>query len=115
LRYNNNEGVFEWRTDLIASRKYWEEWYTGLSEKFLSVRVPKQLILFGSDRLDKTLMIGQMQGKFQVKLLPQAGGHMVQEDAPDKTAEALLEIRSRIIANMQQLLLAKSALNTPIV
>jgi len=40
---------------------------------------------------------------------------MVQEDAPDKTAEALLEIRSRIIANMQQLLLAKSALNTPIV
>lgn len=37
---------------------------------FLSVRVPKLLMLAGTDRLDKTLLIGQMQGKFQMALLP---------------------------------------------
>ena len=29
------------------------------------------LLLAGTDRLDKALMIGQMQGKFQLVLLPQ--------------------------------------------
>ncbi len=62
---------FVWRTDLSSSAPYWKGWYTGLSELFLSVTAPKILMLAGSDRLDKTLMIGQMQGKFQMSLLPQ--------------------------------------------
>ena len=37
-------------------------WYAGLSAKFLSVPAAKLLILAGPDRLDKPLMIGQMQG-----------------------------------------------------
>ncbi|KAM7330429.1 hypothetical protein ACRRTK_009618 [Alexandromys fortis] len=40
------------------------------------------------DRLDKDLTIGQMQGKFQMQVLPQCG-HAVHEDAPDKVAEAV--------------------------
>jgi len=55
------------------------EWFTNLSSDFLSVEAPKMLMLAGTDRLDKTLTIGQMQGKFQLEVLPQAG-HVIQED-----------------------------------
>lgn len=43
------------------------------------------LILAGTDRLDRELMIGQMQGKFQLTVIPEAG-HFVQEDVPEKAA-----------------------------
>lgn len=46
-------------------------WYEGLSEAFLGVKSPKVLMLAGTDRLDRTLTIGQMQGRFQMVLLPQ--------------------------------------------
>lgn len=62
---------YVWRTDLSASAPYWRGWYEGMSELFLTVKAPKILMLAGSDRLDKTLTIGQMQGKFQMSLLPQ--------------------------------------------
>lgn len=54
-------------------------WFTGLSNLFLSVKVPKLLLLAGTDRLDKDLTIAQMQGKFQLVVLP-AVGHVIQED-----------------------------------
>lgn len=38
-------------------------WFTGLSRKFLNCRTAKLLILAGTDRLDKELLIGQMQGR----------------------------------------------------
>lgn len=78
-----------WRTPLEESAQYWDEWYRGLSEAFLGLKVPKILILAGTDRLDKTLMIGQMQGKFQLVLLPRAG-HAVHEDEPEAVADAVL-------------------------
>lgn len=37
------------------------------------------LLLAGTDRLDKELTIAQMQGKFQLVLLPSCG-HAIQED-----------------------------------
>lgn len=40
---------------------------------FFLVIQPQILILAGTDRLDKPLTIGQMQGKFQLALLPQVG------------------------------------------
>ncbi len=49
-----------------------EGWYSGLSGAFLGVREPKVLLLAGTDRLDRALTIGQMQGRFQMVLLPQA-------------------------------------------
>ncbi|KAL8761981.1 MAG: hypothetical protein Q9184_001928 [Pyrenodesmia sp. 2 TL-2023] len=52
-----------WRTDLSATEHYWENWFAGLSRKFLAAKGGKLLILAGTDRLDKELMIGQMQGK----------------------------------------------------
>ena len=60
-----------WRTNLSQSQAYWKGWYEGLSEIFLQVKAPKLLILAGTDRLDKILTIGQMQGKFQMVVLPQ--------------------------------------------
>ena len=46
------------------------------------------LIIAGVDRLDRDLTVGQMQGKFQMQVLPQAG-HAVHEDVPEKMAEAM--------------------------
>lgn len=79
---------FVWRTDLLASEQYWRGWFAGLSEIFLSLAVPKMLVLVGTDRLDKTLTIGQMQGKFQMRVLP-LSGHAIQEDEPEALAETV--------------------------
>jgi len=51
-----------WRTNLSATKPFWENWFIGLSRKFLDARGGKLLLLAGTDRLDKELMIGQMQG-----------------------------------------------------
>ncbi|RUS79278.1 hypothetical protein EGW08_012965, partial [Elysia chlorotica] len=85
---------YTWRIDLSKTEKFWKGWFEGLSQKFLSCPVPKMLILAGPDRLDKDLMIGQMQGKFQLNLLPQCG-HAVHEDLPGKVADILANFMLR--------------------
>jgi protein phosphatase methylesterase 1 len=57
-------GRWAWKTELSSTEAYWENWFTGLSSKFLSGKGAKLLLLAGTDRLDKELMIGQMQGVF---------------------------------------------------
>jgi protein phosphatase methylesterase 1 len=52
-----------WRTELARTQRWWEEWFTGMSGLFLRGRAAKALVLAGTDRLDKELMVGQMQGK----------------------------------------------------
>ena len=42
------------------------------------MRAARLLVLAGTDRLDKELMIGQMQGKFQMEVVPDVG-HMLHE------------------------------------
>ncbi len=73
------------------------EWFLGLSEKFLSMKTAKLLVLAGTERLDKPLTIGQMQGsstylihvgKFQIEILSESG-HFIQEDEPEKLAEIM--------------------------
>ena len=83
-----------WRTDLAATAPWWEEWFKGMSSKFLTGRGAKLLILAGTDRLDRELMIGQMQGKFQLVVIPEAG-HFVHEDVPGKVAGLLVEFYRR--------------------
>ena len=46
-------------------------------------------MLAGTDRLDTPLNIAQMQGKFQLVLVPEAG-HVIHEDEPGRTAAAVL-------------------------
>jgi protein phosphatase methylesterase 1 len=73
LFFQNDEGEWVWRTDLSKTQAYWENWFGGMSGKFLSARGAKMLILAGTDRLDKELMIGQMQGKDGPKMRNKRG------------------------------------------
>ncbi|XP_035773440.1 protein phosphatase methylesterase 1-like [Anopheles albimanus] len=79
---------YAWRIDLSKSEKYWEGWFSGLSQKFLDVHVPKLLLLAGIDNLDRALTVGQMQGKFQLQVLARCG-HAVHEDRPHEVAEVI--------------------------
>ena len=60
--------MLRWRTNLHASALYWESWFKGLSEKFLATSANKLLILVDTDRLDNTLLIGQMQGRYELSV-----------------------------------------------
>ena len=79
-----------WRTDLMASKPYWTEWFKGLTQTFLNVAMKKQLILAGSERMDKELTIAQMQGKFSMKVIHDCG-HVIQEDQPAQVAHSIQE------------------------
>ncbi|XP_015594392.1 protein phosphatase methylesterase 1 isoform X2 [Cephus cinctus] len=79
---------YAWRIDLAKTEQHWSGWFKGLSAAFLNIPSPKMLLLAGVDRLDRELTVGQMQGKFQMQVLP-ACGHAVHEDVPDKVAEAV--------------------------
>ncbi|GAA6031400.1 hypothetical protein JCM8097_005643 [Rhodosporidiobolus ruineniae] len=88
------EEEYGWRVDLAKTQPYWRGWFTSLSTKFLSCRTAKLLLLAGTDRLDKELLIGQMQGKYQLEVDPHVG-HCVHEDAPARTASTLLSFLER--------------------
>ncbi|KAI9371976.1 Alpha/Beta hydrolase protein [Aspergillus egyptiacus] len=83
-----------WRTNLAETKPFWEGWFVGLSRKFLEARGGKLLLLAGTDRLDKELMIGQMQGKYQLQVFPDAG-HFIHEDQPARTAQVLVDFYKR--------------------
>lgn len=85
---NSNTSRYVWRINLSKTEKFWTGWFEGLSNMFLASSIPKLLLLAGVDRLDRDLTIGQMQGKFQMQVLPQCG-HAVHEDVPDKVADAV--------------------------
>ena len=48
----------------------------------------------GMDRLDTALTVGQMQGKFQLSVMPTAG-HAIHEDQPQKVAELIATFITR--------------------
>ncbi|CEM37578.1 unnamed protein product [Vitrella brassicaformis CCMP3155] len=82
-----------WRCDLMKTAGFWDGWFRGLSGLFLQSRCVKLLLLAGQDTLDKELMIAQMQGKFQLKLI--RSGHVIEEDRPEQVADALVEFVTR--------------------
>ncbi|KAF8703205.1 hypothetical protein HU200_031993 [Digitaria exilis] len=94
LKYDESRGCYTYRTPLEQTEKYWKGWYEGLSDKFLSCPVQKILLLAGTDRLDKALTIGQMQGKFQMVVVRHTG-HAIQEDVPEEFASHILNFISR--------------------
>ncbi|XP_021288438.1 protein phosphatase methylesterase 1 isoform X2 [Herrania umbratica] len=77
LKYDDSKKCYVHRARLEETEQYWRGWYEGLSEKFLSCPVPKLLLLAGTDRLDRALTIGQMQGKFQMVVVRHTG-HAIQ-------------------------------------
>ena len=79
----NGKKIYKFKTNLMASKKYCNDWFIGLTKSFLSIKVPKTLMLAGIERMDKDLTIAQMQGKYKLSILRNVG-HVMQEDAPDK-------------------------------
>lgn len=77
---------YTWRIDLSKTESYWNGWFKDLSNSFLDVQVPKVLLLANIHRLDTTLTVAQMQGKFQLQVLPRSG-HAIHEDQPIRVAE----------------------------
>ncbi|CAH1423687.1 unnamed protein product [Lactuca virosa] len=94
VKYDDSQQCYRHRARLEETEQYWRGWYEGLSEKFLSSPVPKLLLLAGTDRLDRDLTIGQMQGKFQMVVVRHTG-HAIQEDVPDEVASLILNFISR--------------------
>ncbi|KIK88461.1 hypothetical protein PAXRUDRAFT_831805 [Paxillus rubicundulus Ve08.2h10] len=98
LTRTNKAFAFRWRTPLRSTAPYWNSWFSSLSTLFLSLRTGRLLILAGRERLDTTLEIGHMQGKFQLQVMDSRGtyvGHLVQEDDPAELAEHLKEFWER--------------------
>ena len=70
---------YVWRTNLLASKDYWNEWFQGLTEIFLGIKTKKMLVLAGSDRLDTPLYEACEMGKYYMSVIPDCG-HIIQED-----------------------------------
>lgn len=79
---------YSWITNLMASEKYWTDWFNGLTKAFLKVQVPKILMLAGAERMDKELTIAQMQGKFMLSIV-RGTGHVIHEDNPKKVMDII--------------------------
>lgn len=88
---------YVWRVALERTEPFWMGWFQGLSQAFLDVSAPKLLLLAGHDRLDKTLTIAQMQGKFQMAVVPRAG-HAIHEDQPKAVADKIWGFLCRHLA-----------------
>jgi len=77
----NSENKYVWKVDLLATKDFWHEWFSGLTNSFLDTHMPKLLCLASNDRMDKELTIAHMQGKFKLSVLMNVG-HAIQEDDP---------------------------------
>lgn len=85
---------FVWRTDLMATKEYWPEWFDGLTNCFLGLQTKKMLFLAGAERMDKDLTVAHMQGKYEMNVIADCG-HVIQEDQPGKLVEKILEFLER--------------------
>ncbi|TID26212.1 hypothetical protein CANINC_002801 [Pichia inconspicua] len=92
----NATGAFEFVIDLKRTKPYWFEWFKDLSRDFISIpnSIAKLLILANNNYLDKHLIIGQMQGKFQLVVLNNTG-HFIQEDIPHNFTQTILDFVER--------------------
>mmetsp|Transcript_21426 Transcript_21426/g.25331 ORF Transcript_21426/g.25331 Transcript_21426/m.25331 type:complete len:313 (+) Transcript_21426:107-1045(+) len=83
------QGQWVWRTDLLASKKHWNNWFLGFTDIFLAQTCPKLLCVSNASLLDTPMTIAQMQGKFEFRCLPHCGHH-IHEDDPREVARMLL-------------------------
>lgn len=87
-----------WKTNLSASVEYWAGWFAGLSDLFLKCPVRwKALVVSQVDKLDAELTVGQMQGKFQLVVVP-GTGHFVHEIAPGQTCSRVAQFMTQHVA-----------------
>lgn len=94
-------GRLTWKCKFDSLSEFWSTWFPGFSKKFIESTkgaVSKLLILSTNETLDKDLMIGQMQGKYQLIVLNNSSGtgHFVHEDVPKKSMLSVLNFIRRI-------------------
>lgn len=65
---NEKDLKYYWICKLNQTEPFWFNWFKNLSSNFIKLpnKISKLLILANNDNLDKDLMIGQMQGKYQL-------------------------------------------------
>ena len=70
---------YVWRTDLMATKQFWTEWFNGLTQCFLGLQTKKMLFLAGAERMDTELTVAHMQGRYEMQVIADCG-HVIQED-----------------------------------
>lgn len=85
-----------WKLDLSKTEPFWDTWFEGLSKNFLNLSQLKLLVLSTHETLDKQLIIGQMQGKYQLIVFNNTRcGHFIHEDLPGQIGVSVLEFIKR--------------------
>lgn len=105
LKYDDT-GNLVWKSDLGHLTGFWDSWFLNLSNNFIKCgsdskhAISKLLVLSGSETLDRELIIGQMQGKYQLIVFNNTthAGHFLQEDIPMQLSISIMEFVRRNIA-----------------
>lgn len=94
------EHTWIWRTDVLSSSSLIPAWFSGVSQKFADLdptKVGKLLIVSEVETLDTPLLLGQMQGKFQVQVFNHTS-HFIHEDDSTGVGRAILSFIYRYSA-----------------
>ena len=115
IKNKKGKKVYTWKTDLLATEKFWPDWYKDLSKEFLSIKIPKALILTDTNELDTPLTVGQMQGKFKLGVI-KGTGHFIMEDDPESMMEQINQFCQvfRIPRTIDEIKMIKSDLGNQI-
>lgn len=99
---NESDHRLQWKCDLSKVITFGNTWFKGFSQKFVECRfrrlqISKLLLLSSNETLDKDLMIGQMQGKYQLIVFQNnsSAGHFLQEDIPKQCALSIMDFIRR--------------------
>lgn len=109
LLRRGDDNCLVWKTDISSMSEFWDSWFIKLSDNFMTCgslskhKIAKLLVLSGNDTLDKDLIIGQMQGKYQLIVFNNTSntGHFIQEDIPKQLGVSIMEFvrRNDILAH----------------
>ncbi|RLV95903.1 Protein phosphatase methylesterase 1 [Spathaspora sp. JA1] len=89
------------QVDLFKTKPYWKSWFDKLSSNFINYPGGKLLILANHETLDKSLIIGQMQGKYQLVVF-NTNGHFIHEDLPMQVSVTISDFIKRSTISQQQ-------------
>ena len=79
--------MYHWRTDLLAHKPYWEEWFAGHTDVFLGLRM-KRILILGEGGLDGKLLSALESAKFLMASMKDVG-HVIHEDKPKEVADTI--------------------------
>lgn len=98
--FKDDGNQLKWCVNLKDTQPFWTSWFNDLSANFVSSglhkHVAKLLMLAGHETLDTNLIIGQMQGKYQLIVFNNSdAGHFLHEDIPQQISISLLDFAKR--------------------